>query len=152
MNLTLRIKPDLSNLVEILDEYDQVFDKAEQDLEIAGKTLHDANKDQPNHMSFYGSKLVELKALQKFVDMHANSIRGTLWSEYKEKYSITLGTKDIDQYCNKEEKFININQLVILVHESVGHFEALLEAFRARGFALRNITEARIAEVSEFVL
>jgi hypothetical protein len=152
MSISYKIKPDFSNLVTILDEYDEILTLAEGDLTLVGKTLHDANRDQPIHVRYYSSKLVEIKSLQKHIDARANVIRGTLWGKFKENHSISLGTRDIDQYIAKEPSYSDVMEIIVLVSETVQQFEVLVEAFKSRGFALRNITNARIAEVQEFIL
>jgi len=152
MSIILKLLPNLSNLGDVLDVYTDILHGAEDDLMITGKTLHDANRDQPLHMSYYGQRLVEVKTIRKYVDARVDQVRGTLWVGYKERHSVALGTRDIDQYVNKEDSYVAMSDMSIITSELLNQFEMLLEAFKSRGYALRNITESRIAEVQDFIL
>lgn len=152
MSLILTIKDDDSNLFEILDMYNDFLSDAEQNLEISGKTLEAANLEHASWMSYYDEKRIELYSLVKHYETKLAKIKGNLWADYTEKYSVSLAATDKGHYIAKEPRYLEVNELLLLTQETYNKFDGLVEAYKSRGFALRNITNARVAALQDVIL
>lgn len=146
------LKNDFSNLPDILAEYEIHLSAIMNFLSLEGKTLEEANRSQAYDMMMYASKCSELKALVKILDQNVERIKSKLWRQYTEVVSIDLSTRDKDQYIKSESAFLNANTLLITVEEIHSKYEMAVEAFRQRGFALRNITNARVSSIQDAVI
>lgn len=134
---------ELENLPMILIKYDEELLSARGHLELKGKTVEQANKEQASWPIFYDEKKSELKTLAKYVEAQVNKVRGKRFRDYTENYSRTLSDRAKDIYVDKDDEFLKIHELHLEILELLEKYEAVTEAFTKRGFALRNIGEAR---------
>ncbi len=148
--------PDLgekfSKLPKILGEYEDALDGFEKHLNLEGKTIEFANREQAAWQSYYDQKRIELHTLVKYMEGQTDRIRGRLFKTYTENYSRELSDRAKDKYIDHEEAYIQQLELYLEVKEICDKYEAVVDAFRARGFALRNITQIRVASLEDVVL
>lgn len=147
MSVIFEIKPDLSNLIDFLDRYDMAIKDLEEELKLKGKQLAAANSENPSMLAYYDERKTELKSLVQFMEMRVDKIRGELWRKYTESHSRDLGPKDKEMYIKSEPEYLKSYQLLICVQEMYSRYNVAVDAFIARGFSLRNITNARVAQV-----
>lgn len=147
MSVIFDIKPDLSNIVEILDKYERALAGVDKELELKGKPIQQANSENPSLLAYYDERKVELKSLMQFVDMHVEKVKGELWQRYTENHSRDLSSRDKDMYIKKDPEYLKRYQLFLCVQDLYMRYEATVEAFVARGFSLRNITNLRVAQI-----
>ena len=152
MSILLKIKDDDSNFFEILDSYERSYAGFEDNLAITGKSLEKANIEHASWMSYYDERRVELNSLVKHYETKIQTIRGNMWVSYTETFSIALGSRDKDMYINKEPKYLAAKELLLIVEEVAKKFESVVEMFKQRGFALRNITNVRVAALEDVIL
>jgi hypothetical protein len=152
MSSIFRLNDDLSNLVEIIDKYDDVVAEAEDDLRITNKTLEEANREQPELTYKYYKYYTELKAMRKHAENLLEQKKGEVWVKVKTKHSIDLGTRDLEQYVKKDASVMSFRKMYLVVEEMADNFEKITKAFEARGYALKNITEARVHQLSYTLL
>lgn len=152
MSLILEIKDDDTNLPDILDKYERDLIGAADNLDIKGKTLEAANLEHASWLSYYDERRVELQTLVKYYDNKLAKIKGKLWVDYTENYSISLAATDKTHYIAKEPRYLEVYSLYLLVQETYHKYDSLVEAYKSRGFALRNITNARVAALPDVIL
>ncbi len=152
MSLILRIAEDDSNLPDIIDEYEKYLSGASENLEIKGKSLESANVEHASWMSYYDERRIELYSLVKYYEAKLAKVKGKLWTDYTENYSIALAATDKTHYIAKEPRYLEMNTYYLLVQETYNKFDGLVEAYKSRGFALRNITNARCAALQDVIL
>lgn len=140
---------NIENLPDIIDRYTSYLEDAERNLQIEGKNLERANVEQAGWINYYDQRRIELRTLVKFMEAKLEQIRGELWTYYTEKYSRDLGPRDKDQYINNESKYLDYLELYLEVKEIYDKYEAVVEAFKSRGFALRNITDLRVHSLAD---
>lgn len=143
---------DGQNLPMIIEQYEEDLEDAEKNIGIKGKTLEGANIEQASWMSFYDQKRVELSTLMKHLEKEVDRIRGKLWQQYTEKMSRELNTRDKENYINNEPAYLNKKEQYLMVSEIHGKYAALVEAFKARGYALNNITKLRTSAIENEIL
>ena len=143
--------PDLGknfeNLPAILIEYDEDLSLANERLAVKGKVIEEALKEQAAWPVFYDQKLRELKTVLKFMDSRVAYTRGKLTRQYNENYSRELSERTRDKYIDNEDEFMSINELYLEIYELTEKYEAVVDAFKVRGFALRDITTLRVNSI-----
>lgn len=147
MGVILEVKSDMSNLPQILQRYENYLSDVSANLALKGKPIGEANSEQPAWLVYYDQKKVELKSILNLVEMHVERIKGGLWEKFTEVHSRELSSRDKDAYIKKDVNYLNAYQLLLCVQELYDKYDAVVEAFVARGFSLRNITNLRVAQV-----
>lgn len=140
------------NFVKIIVRYTDDLRDIEEQLAIEGKTLERANMEQASLQHFYDQRRSELYTLMKFLEREVDKVRGELWRKYTENHSRDLSPRDKDQYINNDKKYLDEHQLYLQVEELYKKYNAVVDAFAARGYALRNITNLRVASLENIVL
>lgn len=141
-----------ANLVAVLAEYDKHLTELEPRISLKGKTIEAANKEQVAWYLFYDQKRAELDTLAKYMWTRVERERSILLKKYTEVYSKVLSERAKDKYIDKDEEFLVINELYLEVYELHEKYKSVVEAFKARGFALRNIGALRIASLQDGIL
>lgn len=140
----------MSNIPDIIDEYDQLLSTVQDDLVLKGKTLQDANREQATLYATYAKKLQEVKTLWRWLDTHVDSVKGRRWAVLKESNNIALSSTDLNHYIAADTEYVQQKNLLIIVQELMGQYEVVVKAFEQRGYQLRNLTEMCIHEVNRF--
>jgi hypothetical protein len=148
--------PDLGKnferLPDLLSEYDEHLALAPERIAIKGKIIEEALKEQAAWPVFYDEKRRELNTLVKYMDSRVNAIRGKLTRAYTENYSRELSDRLKDKYIDNETDFLSINEIYLEIYELAEKYEAVVEAFKVRGFALRDITTLRVNSLHDGTL
>lgn len=148
--------PDLGkgyeNLAAVLAEYDKALEEADDILEVKGKTLEQANKENPAWQAYYDQKRIELKTLVDYMEMQVNRVRGRLFKSYTETYQRDITDRAKDKYIDNEEAFLTTNEIYLEVKEMHNRYQAIVDGFTSRGYALNNITKIRVASLEDVML
>ncbi len=152
MSKVTEISGDLAKLPKVLGEYDKALEDVEDLIRIKGKKLEFANMENPAQQSYYDQKRIELKTLTDFMEMEVQRVRGKLFRKYKESHSRELGEREINQYINNEAAYLTKYQMYLEVKEMYQKYQAVVDAFTTRGYALNNITKARVASIEDAIL
>ena len=136
----------------MLDEYEGYLSEAKEHLRFKGKTIKQANMENPVWQSYYDQKRIEVKSLVKHFENEVKRVEGKLFRNFKEKHSRELGEREITKYIANEEAYIRMKSYLIEVEELYGQFESMVDAFRGRGYSLNNITKAIVAQVEDNIL
>lgn len=139
-------------LPDLLAEYDEHITAAPARLAIKGKILDEALKEQAAWPVFYDHKRAELSTLVKFIGMKVDETRSRLLRNYTENYSRALSDRIADKYIDKENDFLLINELYLEVSELAEKFSNVVDAFKTRGFALRDIVAVRVNKIQDNLL
>lgn len=141
-----------ANLIGLIDEYDQLLEQARTIVPIAGKTLDQAQKEQCTWYVYFDEKRAELKAIVKYMTAQVDKTRGTLTRQYIERSSRELGERLIAKYIDADPDYLRIYELLLEVEELYDKYQAVVDAFNKRGFALRDITQVYIHQLRDQVL
>ncbi|MFV2014080.1 MAG: hypothetical protein ACC656_01505 [Candidatus Heimdallarchaeota archaeon] len=151
----MSIKKDLGegyvNLSKMLLPYINALENKDDDLNIRGKTIEQANREQPQHLSYYDERCVELNTYVKFFDVEIARIRATL-IKGMESYPRDLSDRMKEKYVDQEHAYLVVYEKYLAVKEIHGQFVSIVDAFRARGYALNNITKIRVASLEDVIL
>ena len=140
-----------NNLPTILAKHLDELDLAEHRLSLRGKTLDDALKDQGAWPIHYAFIKAEIDSLVKYVAMEIDRVRSDAFRKY-EGYSRQLSDRTTDKYIDSDATFLNYQELYLELKEVHDKACAVVDAFTTRGFALRDITAARINSIHQTTL
>jgi hypothetical protein len=143
----VNLKDRFKNLPSILAEYDEALEEAEPYLTLKGKTLVEANRENASRYAFYDERRVELKTLVEYIESQVQRVRGQLFRGFTEQYNRDLSDRAKDKYIDSEQAYLDIYEIYLEVKEMYDQYSSVVEAFKLQGYALRNITEARVASV-----
>ena len=146
------LKSDFSNLIDILDPYWVLLDEADDILVLSAKTLVKANQEQVAWYCFYDQKRVELNFLVKRLNNKIDSIKGEIWKRLTTDNKLALNVKDKDQYVNDNPTYVQYRELLAEVEMIRDKFVTVCESFKARGFALRNLTDLYVNKLDGAII
>jgi hypothetical protein len=136
----------------MLEEYQKIYEQAEEDLKISGKTIQDACRDFPSLKLFYYDKWAELKHQLDDVEIEIKKLQAVYTKKYTQNYSISLGERQVVKYIEMEEGLVMSQKRKAEILEMVRKFEGVKDAFTSLGFQLNNITKLRVASIEEGLL
>jgi hypothetical protein len=147
MSIIDKLGNNFSKLPQLITQYEDDLSDFAEKLSISGKTLEQALKEQATWAAYYGERAAELGIIIKYIDMQTKRIRGSLFVKYTENYSRQLGERVVDKYIDREDDFVDMHVLSLEVQELAEKYKSVLDAFNRRGFALRDITAAKINDI-----
>ena len=118
-------------LPDLIDEYQTALDQAEGNIQISGKRIDLANIEQASWLAYYDERL--------FRQLTENNARD-------------LSDRAKDKYIDSEPAYLEMYSIYLEIHEMYEQFIAIVDAFKARGFALNNLVKLKVAAVEETVL
>jgi hypothetical protein len=152
MSKFLKLKNDFSNFSEIVESYDEELSTLEGHVDVNGITLQEANVRMPISYLKYAMILQELKSIERDVESKVSVQVGKCWQHYRDNSNIDYGTRDLDKITSSDEKVIMKKRFLNIVKELVGQYEVAVKSLEHLGYKLKNLTDARIAEVHKFVI
>jgi len=141
------LKDRFKNLPNILLKYNTELENARDFVRLKGRTLVEANRENASQYAFYDERRIELKTLVDYVDSQVQRVRGQLFRNFTEQYNREISDRAKDKYIDSEQAYLDIYEIYLEVKETYEQYCSVVEAFKLQGYALRNITEARIASV-----
>lgn len=152
MSMIERLGKNLENLPDLIAQYEKDIVSISDNLAVKGKMLHAAQKDQAQWPFYYDERRAELKIVLKYIQLRVDKVRGELLVKYNENYSRALPERIMQQYIDKEDKYLAVAELHLEVEEIYLKYDAAVEAFNKRGFAMRDVTTALQHQVHDTVL
>lgn len=146
------IKQDKAKLVQVLAEYEEALSDVENILRIQGKKLEHANRENPTWQLYFDQRRIELKTLLKYYESEVNRVRGRLFVNFTEKSNIDLSDRAKEKYIDNEKGYLDVYEIYLEIEEMYNKYQAVVDAFTSRGYALNNITKIRVAALEDSVV
>lgn len=152
MSILSKIGPKNENLGAILEKFEKDIEKVFDVLTIEHKTLEQANRENASWHYFFASRKAELSTLVKYFEAEVESVRGNLFKTLTKTNQRDMSDRAKDKFIDSEEAYLTAYELYLEVKEVYDKYTSVVEAFVVRGYALNNITKARVAEVHNMVI
>lgn len=143
---------ELSKIPELLGALEVDVQQVELDLAIRGKSLEEANREQPELYFKYNFIYQKLKAIAKMIDCKIDHAKSLKYKNYKSGSNVSLNTTDLNQWVTGEKDIQAMYTVAILLDEYLYQYDAIVKAFEMRGYSLKNVTESRINAVNSMVI
>lgn len=143
---------DHDAVIKLIEKYEQELSDAEDAIVIKGKTLEEANVEQGLLMHRFARVYAECRNVVKYLDSRGDQIRAETFKKIKNSSDRTLADRTIDKYVEGEQILMDHIALVIEMRNLEDKLGAVVEAIKMRGYALNNVTKARIESVHMAVL
>lgn len=138
------IHEDLSNLSEVMQEYDACLRNYEKRLKVDMKTYAKANSEQAGWIAYYSELHDELDVMYKDMETRVKVARA-LAAQKVEKYSAKKYTeKEMSRIEESDPTVIKTGKAAREIEERKKKFETVVAAFSARGYTLNNMTRIRM--------
>lgn len=146
------VRENFANVAQVIEVYTKYLKAFEADLQIKGKSIERANVEQASLLSYYDERRIELRAVMQYLDVHLEKMFGSKWKQFTENYNRELSPKDKEQYIKHDPAYVIQREIYVEMEELYKRFESAVESFKARGYALNNITKIKVAQISDVVL
>lgn len=123
-----------------------------KDLNLKGKSLEAANMENSSFQHNYECTRVELYSVVKFIENVIEKHKSAVFLYLTEKNPRDLSDRAKDKYIDGNDELMLLNECLIAIKEVHSLYQSMVDAFKSRGFQLRNITELRIAQINQDVL
>lgn len=151
MSIKEQVGENYVNLSKVLEPYLEALGNYEHHLEIKGKTIELANREQPQHLAYYDERRVELHTLVKFFESELARVRAKLL-QGMEQYPRDVSERMKEKYVAQEEGYLKVYEKYLAANEVYELYVSIVDAFKARGYALNNITKIRVAALEDVIL
>lgn len=144
----------LQHLPKILDGYEKALKDVVDHINIEGKTIEVANRENAHWQNYYDERRIELRTLVKYFEARVKKVRGKLFKSYTSgpKSNQQYSDRVKDKYIDNEDAYLTMYEVYLEVEEMYEKYEGAVKAFQTRGYALNNITKARVAQVESDII
>lgn len=152
MSLIKAVGKQKENLSSILEKYQHDIINVETILNVEHKSLEQANRESTYWQYFYDCKKTELNSLVKLLEAEVEAVRGNLFKTLLKTNQRDMSDRARDKFIDAEPAYLTAYEKYLEVKELYDKYCAVVDAFTSRGYALNNITKARVAEVHNMVI
>lgn len=152
MSIDRLIGKKYERLVESLIQFEDDLESYPDHLTMVGKTLATAQYEQSGWCAYYGERANKLKHISNRLEADLAVMRSIAFINIKENHTRDLQRLDIDRYLGSDKDIIEKIQLQLEVDYLLGQYTVVCDAFKTRGFVLKDVTAARIHDVQAQVL
>lgn len=143
---------NFSNIVEILNNYDEKLKNWKKHLVLEDKNIEKANIEQISYLAYYDEIKVELKTLLDFFDMKVKEIRGKVLTLILNKSRLDVQEKSRERMIDSDPQYIKIYQIYLEIKEVYSLADSIVQQFRDRAFALDKLVKIHIAGIQDITL
>lgn len=141
------IGPKYEKLPIILAEYEKALEPLEGIIQIKGKTISEANRENASWQLYFDHKKVELATLTKLMEAQVGKIRGQCYRHLSENSKLDLSDRAKDKYIDNEKQYLDMYEIYLEVEEMYKKYQAACDAFQTRGYNLNNLTKIHVASL-----
>lgn len=152
MSLIVELGNELENLPAIVKRYKESMVNCEDKIALKGKRLEHANREQASFLFFYDQRRAELKTILDFIDARVKRVRGDIFRRYTEKSNFDLSDRAKEQYINRDAEYLDTYELYLMIKEIFDKYCAIVDAFKARAYALNNITKIKTSNIEDDII
>ena len=133
--------------IALLEQVVEAIDKAPDIMNIKGKTLADAQKEQTAWPIYYEGLRSKLARLIKLKKIQLDRVKSEVYVTFNEKYTRELSHTQINTYIDGDATVVELRTSIVELETVLEDVNAILEAFKMRGYALKDLTSAMINEL-----
>lgn len=143
------LKTDFSNLMSVLKIVRHALSDANKEINLAGRTLRQANIEQSSLPAFYDEIRVHLQSVSNMIEIRLVERKAQLLRVISEQSKIDYGERLKEKLIEDDSGYIDLKIKKLEVDEVLELSKAIAERFKARGFSLRNISNLVVAQAQD---
>lgn len=149
MSKILDLGNNYDKLPDVMEAYERALDGVEDLINIKGKNLEVANRENPSWLHYYDNKRNELATLVDYFTAQVKRVRGKLYKSFTENHMVDLNDRAKDRYIDAEPAYLSMHEVLLEVREMYAKYNTVVETFKSRGYILNNITKGRVASIED---
>ncbi len=136
----------------MLEEYAKEVDEAYVKIKLKGQLLEHANRENPSWAAYYDQRRIELSTIVKWLDANVKRVRSTLFKNLYKNQPYDLSDNAKNKFVDSEPAYLTAYELYLEGREIYETYQSIVDAFRANGYALNNITKQRVAGLEDAII
>ena len=140
------------NLPVVLEEYGNEVEEAYQRIKLKGLKLDHANRENPGWFSYYDQRRIELYTITKWLEANVQRVKSKLFRNLYKTQPYDLSDRAKDKFVESEPAYLSAYEIYLEGKEMYETYVGIVEAFKQRGYALRNITSTRVQGLEDAVI
>ena len=146
----MKLKPDLSNLDAILDDFDNRLSTWKDDVAVGGKNIERANMEQPAYFAYYDQIKAEAESLCEKLELMTKVAKAVAMDRIGgPKTSKVYPERTLDKLAEEDFTYRRNHVAYLEARERYLKAKSVVDAFTQRGYSLTNIRHIRIAEMHD---
>jgi hypothetical protein len=143
------IKSDCSNLVSVMNEIKKYLSNSKKDVLIAGKTLRNANVEQPALYGLYDEIRVHLKYISERIEIQILRRKAQVLKYISEESQLDYGERIREKLVDDDPEYVELRIRKLEVDEVLDLASSICRQFEQRGYTLNNITKSIVAQAQD---
>lgn len=146
------LKDDLSNLNEVLDDFDQRLSGWKEDVSLGGRNIERANMEQPAFVAYYDQIKAEAESLCNKMEMQAKVAKAKSVKTITNQSQKDHGERTVDKMADTDPAYVAKYMAYLEVKERYLKAKSVVDSLQQRGYSLNNIVKIRIAELNDITI
>jgi hypothetical protein len=151
MNWYTKITQDLSILPDFIANSESEFAVARLDTSIKGNMERNL-AELPGITESVFSKIQEIEAILKYLEIQLRKIRSHTFRKYLENYNRALTSRDAERYVDGESDVIDmetlVNEIALLRNKWLG----IMKAVESKNFMMGHLVRLKTAGMEDFTI
>lgn len=150
VDLVYSVRKDLVNLMHVLNVVrNDVLSKSTIEISLSGKTLRQANVEQPALFGYYDEIRVHLKTLSDYLEIKVNEAKAKTLKMISEESKIEYGERLREKLAEEDPTYIEFRLKKLEVDEVLELTKSICAQFETRGYSLSNISKCVAAQAQD---
>jgi len=150
VDLIYNVRKDLVNLQQVLDTVrNNILSNSKSEVLLKGKTVRQANIEQPALFGYYDEIRVHLKTLSDYMEIRINESKAKTLKMISEQSSIEYGERLREKLVDEDPTYIEYKLKKLEVDEVLELTKSICTQFESRGYALANISKCLAAQAQD---
>lgn len=149
-DLIYSVRRDLHNLQHVLDTVrNDLLSRSDDEVRIRGKTLRQANVEQPALFGYYDEIRVHLKTLSDYLEIKINEAKAKTLRMISEESKIEYGERLREKLAEEDPTYMDLKLKKLEVDEVLELAKSICMQFESRGYSLTNISKCVAAQAQD---
>lgn len=114
-------------------------------LSLKGKNIEVANMEQGTYPAYYDEIKLDLKSLLSYYELRVKEVKAEAWKAILTHSKLDHSDREKEILVNENVSYKNIQRTFLYVKEFYDLLDGICEQFKARAYALNNLTKIRVA-------
>lgn len=145
-----KVKSDYSNVVDMIDYYEDEIVEAKRELKVKGR-LEKNSSDLPGILEHRFNQLQDIEAVLEHLNIQYRKTRSHKFKKYFENMNIgrSLSSRDCEKYVEGDDDVVTMAELVNEVAYIRNKYLGIMKGLEAKGFSINNCVKLRSVGIED---